>query len=105
MGVARVTVAAWLLLSAAAFADPISSGLAYLLSQQASDGSFGGATGEQKVVATVEALKTLRAAGQGDTLAAHYAELYLAIAPPAPDSELELRRELALWTTGQALPF
>ena len=101
----RLVAAALLLTCSPSFADPVSDGLAYLLSQQSADGSFGGTTAEQKLVATVEALQTLRELGQGDTLKAHYAELFLAIAPRPPDAEVELRRELALATTGQRLPF
>ncbi|HEX8114168.1 MAG TPA: CARDB domain-containing protein, partial [Kofleriaceae bacterium] len=95
-----VMVVCWVGVAAA---DPASSGLTWILSQQAADGSFGGTTGEQKVLATVEALETLRAAGQGQTPAAHAAELFLAIAPRTQDAEVELRRELALAPTGQAL--
>jgi hypothetical protein len=38
--------------------DPASSGLAWMVSQQAADGSFGGATAEPKVVVIGEALET-----------------------------------------------
>lgn len=100
----RLAATALLLSCGVALADPVADGLAYLLSQRAPDGSFGGGTNEQKVLATVEALETLRALGQGDTLVAHGAELYLAISPRAPDAEVELRRERALAPTGQAIP-
>ena len=61
----RLVATSLVFVSALASADPLSDGLAYLLSQQAPDGSFGGATGEQKIIATVEALQTLRELGQG----------------------------------------
>src|SRR5688572_17724793 len=88
-----------LLLSSAAAAEPVGAGLQFLRGQQDAEGRYGAFTGEEPLVATPEALWALRSLGLGASPQAQAAEFYLALQPPALDSELELRRAAALAPT------
>src|SRR5207244_3567035 len=61
-------------------------------------------TGEDPIVATSEALETLRTVDLGASPKALNAELFLATAAPVLDSDLEQRRTLALASTPWAPP-
>jgi hypothetical protein len=99
----RVVVAALLLSAGSSSADPVSQGVSWLLSKQDPTGTFGAATGEEPIVATHETLMTLRRLQLGAQAPAQSAELALAIAPRPIDSELVLRRYLALAPTAWVL--
>ncbi|HKD42278.1 MAG TPA: CARDB domain-containing protein, partial [Myxococcaceae bacterium] len=106
LNAAKLVSLALLVFSARALADPIQSGVNFLLQNQSPVGAFGEAVGEEPVVTTYEALLTLRATGAGALSPAQSAELYLATSLAPIDSELQLRRELALAGSGFALqPF
>jgi hypothetical protein len=100
LNAAKFVSLALLVFSARALADPIQSGVNFLLQNQSPVGAFGEAAGEEPVVTTYEALLTLRATGAGALSPAQGAELYLATSLAPIDSELQLRRELALAGTG-----
>src|SRR5262249_8552264 len=70
---------------------------------QGISGGFGELRGEEVEIATHEALLALRAVGIGNAAAARNAELFLANNGTAIDSEVQLRRQLALFSTAFAL--
>ncbi|MHB8872389.1 MAG: CARDB domain-containing protein, partial [Myxococcaceae bacterium] len=92
-----------LLLGTAAQADPVQSGLSFLLQQQGPNGAFGESSAEEPSVATFEALLSLRALGMATSNPAQNAELYLTMTSASIDSEIRLRRNLALASTAFAL--
>ena len=80
-------------------AEPIEAGLIWLRAQQGPDGELGASRGEDSLVATTEAVATWKALGletQPETLSALSA---LNAFPRRPDTELQLRRHLALQGT------
>ncbi|MBZ4420466.1 CARDB domain-containing protein [Myxococcus sp. RHSTA-1-4] len=95
-------VVVWLLalLATAVQAEPVGTGVAFLLGSQDADGGFGGTRGEEPGVATPEVLEALRAVGLGASAEALRAELFFASARGERDSELVLRRQLALAQAG-----
>src|SRR5712691_100082 len=99
---ARGCVAA-LLSASAARTDPLSQGVGFLLQNQSATGGFGEARGEEPFVATSEALESLRALSFGERNEAQNAELFFASQAAPLDSELALRRQLALVSTPWAL--
>src|SRR5262249_56835810 len=70
---------------------------------QSPAGAFGEAFGEEPLVTTYEALLTLRATGTRTQSAAQAAEFFLAVSKGQIDSELELRRQIALASTAFGL--
>lgn len=77
-------------------AEPIEDGLTWLRAQQGPDGELGAALGEDPLVATTEAIATWKVLGlesQPETLAALSA---IGSAPLRPETEVLLRRHLAL---------
>src|SRR5215471_891338 len=84
-------------------ADPLQNGVAFLTANQGLSGGFGELQGEEVDVATHEALLALRAVGMGNTASARNAGLFLANNVAPIDSEVQLRRQLALFSTAFAL--
>jgi hypothetical protein len=67
----------------------------WLLSQQDYDGSFGSRTGENRLLATSEALQAMRALGLGNSMQARAAETYLSLESPT-ELDFVARRVIAL---------
>jgi subtilase family serine protease len=99
---ARKAVGLWLWLAAgAAGAAPIDAGLAYVQAHRDPvSGAYGTGRGEEGAITTPEVLAALQAVGEDGSAEALGAELYLALVPDTAESELVLRRQLALRTLG-----
>lgn len=74
---------------------PAERGVTWLLAHQDPDGGFGTTTGENRVLATSEAVLALRAEGMGASTQVQQAELFLSLQHPA-DTDLAARRLWAL---------
>ena len=93
----RGMVAAFAVLAALpSHAEPIDLGLAWLRAQQGPDGELGASRGEEPIVATTEAVATWRALGLDGQAEFASALSALNAGSRRPDTELELRRSLAL---------
>ncbi len=100
----RVSVMLVVLVAFSSQAEPIATGLAWLRLQQSPDGQLGVSRGEEPLVATTEAIATWYALGlesQPETLSALSA---VNAFPVRPDTELQLRRHLALQRVGWDFP-